>query len=269
VRNTATGCVSGSTSLTVHPLPGSSPLPTAVSPIQYCLNGIPASLSATGTNLLWYTTATGGIGSTVDPIPSTLSTGITTYYVTQAVSGLCESNRLPVIVNVQPLPIANAGGTVLELLPGQTVTLNSSASGNNISVLWSPANAVNNPTLVQPTVIGNADQVLTMTVTSAAGCKATDQISIRILADLIVPNAFSPNGDNINDKWVITNIEKYPTSTLEIFNRYGQMLYSKTGYLNTWDGTYNGKPLPVGAYYWIINIKQTNKKLSGSISIIR
>ena len=73
--------------------------PTATSPINYCQNATATPLQATGTNLLWYTTATGGTGSATAPTPSTTTIGSTTYYVTQTI-GSCESPRLPIVVNV-------------------------------------------------------------------------------------------------------------------------------------------------------------------------
>ncbi len=72
--------------------------PTATSPVNYCQNAVAVPLQATGTNLLWYTAATGGTGSTVAPTPSTVTVGSTTFYVSQTVG--CESVRLPIVVNV-------------------------------------------------------------------------------------------------------------------------------------------------------------------------
>ena len=76
----------------------STALPTATSPVNYCQNAVSVPLQATGTNLLWYTTATGGTGSTTAPTPSTTTVGSTTYYVTQTIG--CESPRLPIVVNI-------------------------------------------------------------------------------------------------------------------------------------------------------------------------
>jgi len=80
--------------------------PVANSPINYCQNVTATALTATGTNLLWYTAATGGTGSITAPIPSTATAGTTTYYVSQT-SG-CESVRLPVVVNVTAVLTAPA-----------------------------------------------------------------------------------------------------------------------------------------------------------------
>jgi gliding motility-associated-like protein len=84
-----------------------------------------------------------------------------------------------------------------------------------------------------------------------------------------IPNAFSPNGDGINDTWHIKYLESYPGATIEVFNRYGQRVFSSTGYDREWDGTADGKPLPVGTYYYIVNPKNNRKIFSGSVTIIK
>ena len=80
--------------------------PTVSTPIALCLNSTASNLSAdvTGLNLLWYTTATGGTGSSITPTPVTTTTGMTRYFVTQTPSGSCESSRQEIDVNVNLLP---------------------------------------------------------------------------------------------------------------------------------------------------------------------
>ena len=82
-------------------------------------------------------------------------------------------------------------------------------------------------------------------------------------------SVFSPNGDGIHDKWVIQYLESYPGCTVDIYNRYGQRLYHSEGYTNPWDGTINGKPVPVGTYYYIVNPKNGRSIMSGYVDIIR
>ncbi|WP_184545395.1 gliding motility-associated C-terminal domain-containing protein [Mucilaginibacter sp. FT3.2] len=86
---------------------------------------------------------------------------------------------------------------------------------------------------------------------------------------IIIPNTFSPNGDGTNDLWVIQNINAYPNNTVEIFNRYGQRLFRSIGYSIPWNGTFNGKSVPTATYYYIVNLKNGNKPLSGSVTVIR
>ncbi len=79
--------------------------PIVTTPITYCQNATATPLTATGTNLLWYTSATGGVGSAIVPTPTTSVAGSTTYYVSQS-NGICESPRASIIVNVETTPPA-------------------------------------------------------------------------------------------------------------------------------------------------------------------
>jgi len=92
---------------------------------------------------------------------------------------------------------------------------------------------------------------------------------IPINTRLIIPNTFTPNGDGINDKWIIGYIEDYPNATVNVFNRYGQKVLTSIGYNMPWDGTYNGVKVPVGTYYYIIDTKTGNKPISGWVAVIR
>jgi len=105
--------------------------PTATSPVNYCQNAVAVPLQATGTNLLWYTTATGGTGSTTAPTPSTVTVGSTTFYVSQTVG--CESTRLPIVVNVTattPQPTVTSPVTYCQNSTAVPLT----ATGSNL--LW-------------------------------------------------------------------------------------------------------------------------------------
>ena len=90
---------------------------------------------------------------------------------------------------------------------------------------------------------------------------SSDDPTVTPLGCLTVFNEFSPNGDGVNDTFVINCIENYPNNTLEIYNRWGNIVYSKKGYNNDFDGTSNGRAvlrqsekLPVGTYYYVLNL---------------
>ena len=84
-----------------------------------------------------------------------------------------------------------------------------------------------------------------------------------------IPNVFSPNGDGINDDWQIDFLWNYPECRVEIFNRNGHKIYSSVGYFSPFNGTYNGQPLPVATYYYIIDLRNGDGLLSGSVTILR
>lgn len=83
-------------------------------------------------------------------------------------------------------------------------------------------------------------------------------------------NAFSPNGDGINEKWTIYRIWNYPNATVKIFNSWGTIVFnSAVGYPEPWDGTYNGEPLPAGTYYYIIDLDNGENPKTGTVNIIK
>ncbi|WP_316736108.1 gliding motility-associated C-terminal domain-containing protein [Pedobacter aquatilis] len=84
----------------------------------------------------------------------------------------------------------------------------------------------------------------------------------------VVPNGFSPNGDGINDVWDIKGLASDLKCRVDIFNRLGTKVFSSIGYKIPWDGTSKGKPLTIGAYYYVINFDD-GKKVTGSIAILR
>lgn len=84
-----------------------------------------------------------------------------------------------------------------------------------------------------------------------------------------LPNVFTPNGDGYNDTWVLPNINLYPDCTVKVFNRGGQQVFNSIGYGIPWDGTWNGKQLQPGTYYYIIDLKHNQGIRSGSITIIK
>ncbi len=88
--------------------------------------------------------------------------------------------------------------------------------------------------------------------------------------DLIIPEAFSPNRDLINDIWNIGNIEAYPNVTVTIYNRWGQVVWrSETGYTHPWDGKSKGNDLPIDSYHYVIDLHNGSKPIVGEITIVR
>ncbi len=88
-------------------------------------------------------------------------------------------------------------------------------------------------------------------------------------ATLNVPNSFTPNGDGINDVWQINGVQNYLTADFSIFSRDGNRVFYSRGYANPFDGIYNGKVLPIGVYYYVIDLKTECGKISGSLTILR
>lgn len=93
---------------------------------------------------------------------------------------------------------------------------------------------------------------------------------VNTLPTLTIPNAFTPNGDGINDLWNIKSIEAYPKCMVSVYSRYGTLVYQSKGYPRSWDGTSNGTPVPTGTYYYIINLNEDNMpQMTGYVAVIR
>ncbi len=87
---------------------------------------------------------------------------------------------------------------------------------------------------------------------------------------LIIYDAFSPNnGDDLNNEWIIENAVNFPEIKVTIFNIWGVEVFASTGYEEPWDGTYNGKELPSGTYYYVIDPGDGSKTLSGPVNIVK
>jgi len=112
----------------------------------------------------------------------------------------------------------------------------------------------------------------TVTVTDFNGCVAQEIVTIGVvgIGCLEIPTVITPNGDGYNDVWRIRNIELYPNARVQIFDRWGKVVFnSQGGYSNPWDGTYKGRLLPMDSYHYIIDLGDGSKPLLGNVTIIR
>ncbi|ASU35653.1 T9SS type B sorting domain-containing protein [Mucilaginibacter xinganensis] len=152
--------------------------------------------------------------------------------------------------------------------PGANITyqwlVNGNAAGTN-SPLFSSASLANGDMVT--CVVNSSGKCLTNpSVTSNAIMVSLNPFSQCVI---VIPNTFTPNNDGINDLWNISALQGYPYCTITVFSRYGSLIYKSTGYAKAWDGTYNNSALPVGTYYYIIDLKDGKKPLAGAVTIIR
>ncbi len=181
----------------------------------------------------------------------------------------CRSTTASKTVFVNPYPPANAGPDKFMLQGGQVMLTPVLTANMPVTYLWIPAQYLSDPNISNPIATPPDDKYYTFQVTTDKGCSATDQVFIKVLKLPAIPNIFSPNGDGIHDTWVIQYLESYPGCTVDIFNRYGQKIFESKGYTKPWDGTINGKPVPIGTYYYIVNPKNGRKIMSGYVDVIR
>ncbi len=245
----------------------------SVTPLELCQGQsntfTDASSAPNSTLQSWNWNFADGSNSTISNPTKTFNqpgTYNVTLVVTNAVGCVSTPFQLPVTVHLQP--VIDAGSSYV-LPQGTVVTLNATANSPGLNFQWSPPIGLSNPTLLNPVLTAITDQTYLLTATNSFGCTATDLITVKILKPVRVPNVFSPNGDNIHDQWVIQELGDYPGATVEVFNRYGQQVFYSAGYGTSWNGSFKGKELPAGTYYYIIQLQNGFKPLSGSVTIIR
>jgi gliding motility-associated-like protein len=113
--------------------------------------------------------------------------------------------------------------------------------------------------------------VYNIVVTDASGCTKTvdDVVVSESYNDCIrIPNVFTPNGDGVNDEWIIENIELFPDAHIYVFNRWGQLLYHERGNGKRWDGSYRGHFVPSGVYLYIIKLHSDEDTYKGTVTVL-
>ncbi|MNS00982.1 hypothetical protein D3C72_322560 [compost metagenome] len=173
-------------------------------------------------------------------------------------------------VNALPIFTVKSNVSSLKISKGDIVEL--SAVGNATTYGWANVDGIigsKNDPMVQVRPM----QTTTYSVKgyNAKGCVVEQSITIEVVEDfkLNATNVITPNGDGYNDKWLVRNIESYPNNLVKIFDKAGRMIYTKSGYLNEWDGTINGEPLHEDTYYYIIDLGNGSKLYKGYITIVR
>ncbi|HEX6431746.1 MAG TPA: PKD domain-containing protein, partial [Niastella sp.] len=213
-----------------------------------------------------------GDGSTATgSTPEKLYKQANTYTVAMHVisSEGCISDTASRQVQVYPVPIVDAGPDVITE-PGRAVLLKASVSPATADIVWTPASFLSSANLLQPMANPPETQRYYITATGEHDCSSTDSMLLKVFKELKIPNAFTPNGDGRNDTWHIPGLEDYRNATVQVFNRWGQVVYKCTGYSNPWNGSMNGNKLPTGAYYYIIQPKENGYgTLSGMVMIVR
>lgn len=191
-----------------------------------------------------------------------------TLYTVTVSNGACSATAT-VEVNIIKNAIADAG-TDLKILNGQSVVLNGKVTGDNVTYFWTPTDYLDDPTKLNPIATPPFDITYTLHAESISGClSSTDDIFVKVYPKIIIPNSFTPNGDGINDTWIIPATEAFQNTKVRIVNRTGGLLYQSNGVYKPWDGKFQGKDLPVGTYYYTIYFNEDFEMFSGWVFLTR
>jgi gliding motility-associated-like protein len=244
----------------------------------------------TNASVLW-TQASGPIGSTAtlngtltnDLSVSDLKEGTYVFRITvndnDPTSPLSDFDEVTVLVLPADIPnpppfVFVEGDSLLEL-PDNAITLTAVAGSPNgliQSYKWeqifgSPIVIENDSTnILEVSNLTLGTFAFKVTVTDEAGQEAFDDFIVEVKAG--PSNAFSPNNDGRYDTWSIGDASAFTDCEVNVYNRQGSKVYHSINYISEWDGTFNGKPLPEGVYFYVIRCSSQKPK-TGSVTIIR
>ncbi len=217
-------------------------------------NSILLDATQPNTTYLWQ-------NNSISPTYNVLQSG--TYWVNITNQYNCKNSDT---INVMIISLPNVFiGNDTTLCNGQTLTLN--AQYPDAIYQWQDGST-------SPIFLASQTGTYWVKVTDTlANCSSITKIKLSCDAEPIIPNIITPNGDGQNDCFVIKNYE-YWNLDVQIFNRWGLLVFKGGNYQNNWDGTYKGKPLADGTYYYIIKAtsKTANSKVNnyhGSLTILR
>jgi gliding motility-associated-like protein len=193
--------------------------------------------------------------------------GVYNVTVTERWNGEAFTTTLPVIINALPPKAFASRGDSLYLFPGSRIPLD--GGEGMFAYLWQDGSTGRYFDV-------NTDGLVVVEYEDMNCCRDSDSLKIISLA-ISLPNAFSPNGDNLNDYFKplgpSDGIEDF---TLTIHDRWGMKVWETTNFSDKWDGTYAGQKLPNGVYAWYLtfnvigNVSEIGKvKYKGSVTIVR
>ena len=172
-------------------------------------------------------------------------------------------------ITIMPSPLVNAGPDLF-VLKNENVLIDATATGSSaLQYKWFPPTYLSNDALLNPFCKPAADITYQLTATDNAGCSNSSRVVVKILLDPMIPKAFTPNGDGLNDYWRVKYLNYYPNCEVSIFDRYGHLVFHSKGYNNPWDGTNHGQPMSAGTYCYIIDTKKQKNIFTGFVVLIR
>jgi gliding motility-associated-like protein len=281
VTPTAGLCSSGAATATVAVTLTTSPAPTvgiAAQPAGPVCAGTPVTYSisqsantGTGVQYQWLVDGTAVAGQSATTFTSsTLRNGQVVTLVLTATTACGQpatATSNPVAAAISPVLMVSAGPnqTIFE---GGQVVLQGSTSGTG-PVVWSPGTGLtfgSDP--LRPTAAPTVTTTYTLTA-GTGGCASTSQVTVVVLDALLIPNAFTPNGDGNDDTWQIDRIGNFNDNKVIVFNRWGNKIFETNHYKrgNEWDGTIKGSPAPLGTYYYVITLGN-GKSYTGPLTIL-
>jgi gliding motility-associated-like protein len=171
-----------------------------------------------------------------------------TYTVTSDKGCKAKQNRWAVVSS----GIKLAGQTSYSIVKGESVQLLTHTDAPVNRYQWEPPTSLNFSDVASPIARPEATTPYQVTASTGSGCVANLSVLVTVIDPLYIPSAFSPNGDGLNDVWIIQNINLFPQCDVWIYNRWGNLIFHSRGYAQPWDGTDGQAPVEAGVYTYQI-----------------
>ncbi len=234
-----------------------------------CIGGSANLAIGNGVRYEWLPDTTLSCDTCSNPIATPTQT--TTYYgVVFDQYGCTDTLTARVVVN--PLPIVNAGPDT-SILYSFGVPLFARTTGARFYA-WTPTAGLNYANIPNPIATPLLTTEYILQVIDSNYCVGYDSVNVRVRTDVpsMVPNAFTPNGDFVNDNFQVVNLGINKLVEMRIFNRWGNQIFYTTDNTRGWDGTFNGEPQDIGVYKYIIRIVKPDggsEEMKGDITLVR
>lgn len=184
-----------------------------------------------------------------------------------------KKDTLYTTVSVMPLPIVSAKSSneITCTQPYSQLT----ATGSGQSVSWSPASGLDDTSIYNPVATPTSSTLYTVTIKNNNGCTNKDTVLVKVNYSGKVfyelPNAFTPNGDGINDCFGVKNWGSIEKFDLKIYNRFGQMVFATSNPNDCWAGTYKGQPQDADVFVYIVKGETACGAISrkGTVTLLR
>jgi gliding motility-associated-like protein len=180
----------------------------------------------------------------------------------------CRIASDAMMINVHPKPLVNAGPDRV-MLVNTSATLSGSAEGEQINYSWMPDKYISDTGQLSPVVSPPVNITYILSAQSIWGCSNADSMNIKVVQGIYVPTAFTPNGDGKNDRWEIPFLDPSFGGTVNVFDRWGHLVYHAASETVSWDGKLNGTPQASGVYVYVITFKNNGMMLKGTVTLIR
>jgi gliding motility-associated-like protein len=239
--------------------------------------GVNQQLNGSGSSIYHWSPSNNLSNSNIpNPTINTQIPGRFVYTLDVSDINACEvSKKDTVVITVLPKAKIFAGNDTSVVI-NQLLQLNAIDITNSgfINYSWSPSFGLNNSSIKNPTAKLSSDSRYVVTAKTAEGCEANDEISIKVFAqaDFYVPNAFTPNGDGLNDILKLIPVGIKELKYFNIYNRWGQLVFSTMDSSKGWDGTVAGQQQGTFAFVWIAEAVGYNGQIikkKGTVVLIR